>query len=183
MSTLYIFVTGPSGSGKTAFLEALGEPEGFWVDQSAGLEYRHIVVDDSLEVYLFCSIDPSRFDQLIEIPERDLLGYIAVIDSTDPESWEEAKLMVSNCRGYALLPTVLAANKQDLSGAYTPEEVGAWMGMDAMTSALGVVVPDPESARRLFLQLLYSVNQEIERLDALIKELERLAARNDGKNG
>lgn len=182
MTTLYAFVTGPAGSGKSSFLYALGDPAECWVDEDAGLEYRHLSVDESLEVYLFCSLDPSRFDRLLELEQRDMLGYIVMVDSTDPSSWAEAQFMLSNCRGVALLPTVIAANKQDIAGAATPNEIAvAVSGFDAMTRVQGSVAIDPDSARTLFLQLLYSVNHEIERLDALIAELERLAAETDSK--
>jgi signal recognition particle receptor subunit beta len=176
MTTLYTFVTGPAGSGKSSFLYALGDPADCWVDEDAGLEYRYLTVDESLEVYLFCSLDPSRFDRLLELEQRDLLGYIIMVDSTDPDSWAEARAMSETCRGFALLPTVIAANKQDIAGAATPNEVAiAVSDLDAMTRVQGSVAVDTDSARNLFLQLLYSVNHEIERLDALIAELERLA--------
>ena len=179
MATLYAFVTGPSGSGKSHFLYSLGESESWWQDESAGLEYRHVVVDDTLDVNVICSMDATRFDQLLQIPQRDLLGYIVMIDSTNPDSWSEARVMIANCRGYALLPTVIAANKQDLPGAYTPEQVGSWLGMETMMQITGCNASDPESARNVFLQLLYSVNQEFDRLDALIAELDRLSAQGE----
>lgn len=183
MTTLYTFVTGPSGSGKTLFMQSLGGPDGFWRDEDAGLEYCHLVVDDTLDTYLFSPMDASRFDVLLEVEERDLLGYIVVVDSTDPDTWAEAKAMIATCRGYALLPTVIAASKQDLPGASTPETLGAWIGMDPMMRVQRLVATDEESARGLLLQLLYSVQYEIDRLDALIAELERLAAESAGETG
>jgi uncharacterized protein len=176
MTTLYALVTGPSGSGKSQLLYALGDPDSYQIDEQTGNEYRHLVVDESLDVYLYCEPDPYRFDTLLDIPQRDLLGYIVMVDSTDSDTWEAAQFMMNTCRGYALMPTVIAANKQDLEGAATPERIGASLGMESMTYVFPCVASDPEIARNLFLQLLYSVSQEIERLDALIAEIERLAA-------
>jgi signal recognition particle receptor subunit beta len=183
MTTLYVFVTGPSGSGKSSFLQSLGDPADYWTDEAAGLEFRRLDVDDNLEVYLFCALDPLRFDQLLEISERDMLGYVVMVDSTNADTWAEAKFMLTTCRGYARLPTVIAANKQDLEGAYNPEKVGAWIGMDTMMLVSGLIATDHISARNLFLQLLYSVNDEIERLDTLITALERLAIEPTNTNG
>ncbi len=182
MTTLYVFVTGPNGSGKTQFLRSLGAPDGFWLDDEEGLEYRRLEVDATLEVYLFCAVDASRFDHLLQIPQRDLLGHVVMVDSTDPDTWSEARVMIANCRGYALLPTLIAANKQDLPGASPAEQVGAWIGMGSMMKVHPCVATDTESVRNLFLQLLYSVNSEIDRLDALIKEIERLAAESAGES-
>lgn len=173
--TLYTFVTGPSNSGKSHFIYSLGEPDAWTSDEEAGIEYRTLLVDESLEVVIFCSIDSSRFDQLLEIPERDLLGYIVMVDSTNPDSWGEAQVMMNHCRTYALLPTMIAANKQDLAGARTPGEVGGWIGMNNMINVQGCVASDGDSALHLFLQLLYSVRYEIDRLDALIDELQKLS--------
>jgi uncharacterized protein len=175
MPTLYAFVTGPSSAGKSQFIYSLGDPDSWVQDETVGIQYRTLEVDESLDVVVFCSIEAARFDQLLDIPERDLLGYIVVVDSTDPDTWGEAQVMMKHCRGYALLPTVIAANKQDLPGARDAAEVGAWLGMDAMTSVQPCDSTDPELVRNVFLGLLYSVKSEIERLDALIAELEKLA--------
>jgi uncharacterized protein len=175
MATLYVFVTGPQDSGKSQFLYSLGDPSGFMLDESSGIEYRHFEVDESLDVYLFCAIDGSRFDKLMDIPTNDLLGHILMVDSTQPDTWGEAQVMLQNARGYALLPTLIVANKQDLPGAATAEQVGGWIGMGSMISAVGGVASDAENSRDILLQLLYTVNREIERLDALISELEKLS--------
>jgi len=174
MTTYYVFVTGPNGAGKSQFLSALGEPDGYLLDEEAGLEYRNLVVDDTLDVVLFCAQDGTRFDQLLQVSTDDLLGYIIIIDSADPDTWGEARIMIDNCRGYALKSTMIAANKQDIQGARTAEQVGARLGMGNMMRVCPVVATDPDSARNVVLQLLYSVEHEIERLDALIAEIERM---------
>jgi signal recognition particle receptor subunit beta len=181
MTTLHVFVTGPRGSGKSQFLYALGDPADWWQDDEAGLEYRHLVVDDTLDVYLFCAVDASRFDHLLDIPQRDVLGYIVMVDSTNPDAWGEARVMMANCRGYALLPTLIAANKQDLPGAATAEQVGAWIGVDHMMGVQPCIATDPKSVRNVFLQLLYMVKHEIDRLDALIAEIEQMMTQNAAK--
>jgi signal recognition particle receptor subunit beta len=179
MSTLYAFVTGPSGAGKTTFLQSLGDLGGFWIDNDQGIECRQITVDDSLDVLLFCSTDAQRFDQLMEISERDMLGYILLVDSATPDTWEQAQYMFNNCHGYALLPMVIGANKQDKSGAASADAVMESVGSNAMTSAEGLVATNSESAASLFLQLLYNVNREIERLDSLIAELEKFTEKDN----
>jgi signal recognition particle receptor subunit beta len=176
MTLLYVYLTGPDGSGKTQLLASLGDEDGFLIDEEAGIEYRQFAVDETLELCVLCAQDASRFDQLLQIPQRDLLGYIVMVDSTDFDSWSMARVMLANCRGYALLPTIIAANKQDLPGASTPEQVGGWIGMESMMRVQGCVATNPPDARTVFLQLLYAVSNEIERLDVLIAQIEELAA-------
>ncbi|PJF31531.1 MAG: hypothetical protein CUN51_04165 [Candidatus Thermofonsia Clade 1 bacterium] len=173
MTTLYVYIAGPQGSGKTTFLQSLGNPSGFVVNAAEGIEYRQFVVDESLDLYVLTSTDASRFDRLLDIAQRDMLGYIVMVDSADQESWSMARIMLAHLRGYVLVPTLIVANKQDLLGAATPEQVGAWIGMESMVYVTGCQANKPSSVRAAFLQLLFSVRHEIERLDALIAELER----------
>lgn len=179
MATLYVFVTGPSGSGKSQLLYSLGEPDGFEVDEARGLELRHVRIEETLDVCVFCAREASRFDGLMEINPQELLGHIVTVDSADPDTWSTAQMMMANCRTYALLPTVIAANKQDLPDAHTAEQVGGALGMESMVSVRGCVATDAESAQSILLHLLYSVDREIDRLDALIAEIERLVAQGD----
>src|SRR5579871_3122743 len=101
MTTLYTFVTGPAGSGKSSFLQSLGAPDHYWIDEEAHVEMCRLDVEDAdepLEIYLFCPIEAARFDSLLAVQQRDLLGYIVMVDSTDSDSWEEAKFTLENCR-------------------------------------------------------------------------------------
>jgi signal recognition particle receptor subunit beta len=179
MTTLYVYIAGPHGSGKTTFLRSLGNPNGFTVDAANGIEYRQFVVDETLDLQVMAPIEASRFDHLLEIAQRDMLGYIVLVDSADQETWSMARIMLAHLRGYALVPTLIVANKQDLLGAATPEQVGAWIGIESMVYVTGCQANKPKSVRDAFLQLLFSVRHEIERLDALIAELERTFGSDD----
>ncbi|PJF42343.1 MAG: hypothetical protein CUN50_04500 [Candidatus Thermofonsia Clade 1 bacterium] len=181
MTTLYVYIAGPEGSGKTTFLQSLGSPNGFVVDAENGIEYRQFAVDETLDLHVLTSIEASRFDRLLDIAQRDILGYIVMVDSADQESWSMARIMLAHLRGYVLAPTLIIANKQDLIGAATPEQVGAWIGMESMVYVTGCQANKPSSVRAAFLQLLFSVRHEIERLDALIAELERAFGTDDSE--
>ncbi len=124
------------------------------VDAENGIEYRQFAVDETLDLHVLTSI---RFapDRLLDIAQRDILGYIVMVDSADQESWSMARIMLAHLRGYVLAPTLIIANKQDLIGAATPEQVGAWIGMESMVYVTGCQANKPSSARR-FLQLLFS---------------------------
>lgn len=174
MTTLYVYVTGTHGAGKSTFLRSLGSPEGLVIDQENGTEYRQFSVDETLDLVVMCSIEAGRFDRLLELAPRDMLGYMVIVDSADQETWSMARVMMAHCRGYALIPTLLVANKQDLTNAATPEQVGAWIGMESMVHVTGCQATKASSVRQAFLQMLYAVRHEIERLDSLIAEIERM---------
>jgi signal recognition particle receptor subunit beta len=169
-TTLYVYITGVDGAGKSTLLRTLGEP----VQQGDGLEYADFVIDNGLEVRVFCADDGQRFDHLLQVPTRDLLGYIVVVDSTDADSWSMARVMMANCRGHALLPTLIAANKQDLPHAADPSQLSAWFGGANATAVSGLVATDPQLARAVFLELLMMVKSEMDQLDALIEKIEAM---------
>jgi signal recognition particle receptor subunit beta len=50
------------------------------------------------------------------------MGVILVVDSTNPADFVRAKHMLEITQSYGL-PCVVVANKQDLAGALTPEEI------------------------------------------------------------
>jgi len=174
VQTLYVYVTGADGAGKTSLVASLGNEDDFFIDEELAIEYRVYHVDIELDLCVLAPVDGMRFDPLLEIDPRDLLGYIVMVDSTDVPSWELTQKMIGTCRGYALLPIILAANKQDLPNAIQPDRVGTALGTDAMMRVLGSVATQPASAREVFLQLLYAIEREMEELDNLIARIEDL---------
>lgn len=50
------------------------------------------------------------------------MGIFLVLDSTRPRDFERAKKMLEMARSYGL-PYIIIANKQDLDGALSPDEI------------------------------------------------------------
>jgi hypothetical protein len=65
-------------------------------------------------------------------------------------------------RTYAPTPYVVAANKQDLSDAWTPEDLRIALKIDPNIKVLPCVATDKEQVKNVLLELLYSILEGIE---------------------
>lgn len=118
-----IVVTGAYQAGKTTFLHAVAD-EAISVDRMGTtvaldygtLDYRGFYIE------LFGTPGQPQFDTMVETIAQEALGLILIIDSSDPNTFPRAKILFEKCGGYNL-PSVIAANKQDLEEALDPSIV------------------------------------------------------------
>ena len=118
-----ILVTGPFHSGKTTLVHALStravsvQRMGTTIALDFGhVEYKGFSAD------LFGTIGQPRFDPILDILGGEALGVLLVVDSTKPEEFPRALEMMRKA-GVHGLPYVVVANKQDLPGALSAEEI------------------------------------------------------------
>jgi len=72
------------------------------------------------------------------------LGVILVVDSTKPETFPRALEMLRKAKVYGL-PLVVFANKQDLPGALSPEEVRERMHLPPEIPVIGTVATEKKN--------------------------------------
>ena len=140
-----ILITGPYNAGKTTIVHALStraisvDRKGTTVALDFGhLEYKGFTAD------LFGTIGQERFDPVLEQLGGESLGVILVVDSTKPETFPRALEMLKKARVYGL-PLVVFANKQDLPGALTPEEVRNLMHLPSEIPVVGTVATEKKN--------------------------------------
>src|SRR5512136_36693 len=134
MQTVKMVVTGPFNSGKTEFIRSVSEIDVVSTERkisseaerikettSVAMGFGRITVDDDLVLYLFGTPGQRRFDFMWEILSEGMLGFVVMVDSTRPETFREARHILEVFRGYANTPYVVAANKQDMPDAWTPD--------------------------------------------------------------
>jgi len=92
-----------------------------------------------------------------------MLGFIVTIDSTRPETFREAKGILQTFRAYAPTPYVVAANKQDMESAWSVEDLRIALKLDPAVKMLPCVASDKESVKKVLLELLYSILEEMEK--------------------
>ncbi|MFQ6120337.1 MAG: ADP-ribosylation factor-like protein, partial [Methanosarcinales archaeon] len=71
---------------------------------------------------IFGTPGQERFDPILKLISGEAMGVFLIIDSTKPKDFVRAKKMLEITRSYGL-PLVIVANKQDLNGALSPEEI------------------------------------------------------------
>jgi uncharacterized protein len=170
MQTVKIVVTGPFNAGKTEFISAVSEiavvsterkitdaTSSIKKETTVAMDFGRITVDDDLVLYLFGTPGQKRFDFMWEILSEGMLGFVVLVDSVRPETFREARRILDIFHSYAKTPYVVAANKQDLEDAWSPEDLRIALKVHPDIKLLPCVAKDKESVKSILLELLYSI--------------------------
>ncbi len=177
MQTVKMVVTGPYSAGKTQFIRTISEIDVVATERkvsaeaerlkdqtTVAMDFGRITVDDDLVLYLFGTPGQRRFDFMWEILTEGMLGFVVLIDSVRPETFREAKHILEIFRGYAETPYIVAANKQDLPDAWSPEDLRIALKIDKSVKVLPCVSTDKNSVKQVLLELLYSIIENMEEI-------------------
>ncbi|MGC9348192.1 MAG: GTP-binding protein [Anaerolineae bacterium] len=181
MQTLKIVVTGPFSSGKTELIASISEIEVVSTERgisreserikdqtTVAMDFGRITVDEDLILYLFGTPGQRRFDFMWEILSEGMLGFVVMVDSTRPETFREARRILDTFRTYSPVPYIVAANKQDLEDAWSPEDLRIVLRVESAVKVVPCVAHDKESVKQVLLELLYSI---LELMDAEVTVL------------
>lgn len=170
MQTVKMVVTGPFSAGKTEFIRSVSEidvvqterkitkpDEKIKATTTVAMDFGRITIDDSLVLYLFGTPGQRRFDFMWEILSEGMLGFVVLVDSARPETFQEARRILDTFRTYAPTPYVVAANKQDHPDAWEPEDLRIALRIDPKVKLLPCVAIDKETVKNVLLELLYSI--------------------------
>ena len=98
-----------------------------------------------------------------EILSEGMLGFIVMVDSTRPETFREARNILETFRAYAPTPYVVAANKQDSRDAWELADMRIALRLDPKVKFLPCVATDKEAVKKVLLELLYSILEEMDK--------------------
>jgi small GTP-binding protein len=170
MQTVKMVVTGPFSAGKTQFIQTISEIEVVATERkitrdeerikdrtTVAMDFGRITVDEDLVLYLFGTPGQRRFDFMWEILSEGMLGFIVLLDSVRPETFREARGILDTFRAYAPVPYIVAANKQDLEDAWTPEDLRIALRIPGKIKVLPCIATDRETVKDVLLELLYSI--------------------------
>lgn len=170
MQTVKIVVTGPFSSGKTEFIQTISEidvvaterritsaAESIKLETTVAMDFGRITVDEDLVLYLFGTPGQRRFDFMWEVLSEGMLGFVVLLDSVRPETFREARDILDTFRSYAPVPYVVAANKQDLEDAWSPEDLRIALRIPDPIKVVPCVATERESVKDTVLELLYLV--------------------------
>jgi signal recognition particle receptor subunit beta len=170
MQTVKMVVTGPFNAGKTEFIRAISEIDVVSTERkisdvtsrvkretTVAMDFGRISIDEDLVLYLFGTPGQKRFDFMWEILSEGMLGFVVLVDSVRPETFREARRILDIFRGYASTPYVVAANKQDMDDAWSPEDLRIALKISPKIKLLPCVAMDRESVKNVLLELLYTI--------------------------
>ncbi len=162
---LKIIVDGAFSSGKTSFIKGLSEngvtsvdvPHHFY-DMSIAWDFGLIKSDKDVKILLLGTPSTHSIDVMQAILKHAVIGVVVMVDSsTNPGLWLEAEAIIHR-RAMALgKPFVVAANKQDLPNAFSPENLRIALDIPPEIPILPCVATDKESVKQVLVALLDEV--------------------------
>jgi len=166
MQSVKMVITGPFAAGKTAFIQSISEIEVVSTERkitdetrevkeetTVAMDFGRITVGEDLVLFLFGTPGQKRFDFMWEILSEGMLGFIVIVDSTRPDTFREARQILNIFRLYADTPFVIAANKQDVEDAWSPEDIRYALKLDGGVKVLPCVATDKASVKNILLEL------------------------------
>ncbi|MCS6909282.1 MAG: ATP/GTP-binding protein [Anaerolineales bacterium] len=178
--SLKIVVTGPFGAGKSSFirtiseiavvaterrvsdatfastapgprgLRAYGQPDKPYT--TVAMDYGRLTLGDDV-LHLHGTPGQARFDFMWDILAREMAGFVLLVDAAAPDTFAEARDLLSTFTALRRVPFVVAANKQDLPGAAKPEKLRPVLGLPAETLILPCTTARKTSVRQVLSQL------------------------------
>lgn len=154
-----IVLLGPYNSGKTTTVQNICGSNSISIDYggtTVALDHCKTLIY-GVEVFLFGTPGLQRFEVIRKILSKGADGVLFVVDSVNVASFDEAKTLLEEvAEVLPNVPIVVCANKQDIKGAKSPEEVAdailgdkkdqiQWLGTSAKTGdqierALGLIL-------------------------------------------
>lgn len=175
MQTVKMVITGPFSAGKTQFIQSVSEIDVVQTERkisspaekikqstTVAMDFGRITIDEDLVLYLFGTPGQRRFDFMWEILSEGMLGFIVLVDSARPETFQEAKRILNTFRTYAPTPYVVAANKQDHPDAWEPDDLRIALRISPQVKLLPCVALDKESVKEVLLALLYTILETLD---------------------
>jgi small GTP-binding protein len=176
MQAVKMVVTGPFAAGKTQFISSVSEIDVVETEQklsqalelatkdntTVAMDFGRITVDEDLVLYLFGTPGQRRFDFMWEILSEGKLGFVVMVDITQPETFREAKRIAGTFENFAKTPYVIAANKQDQEDAWEPTDLKIILRLNSNVKVLPCVALDKESVKNVLLELLYVILEQVE---------------------
>jgi small GTP-binding protein len=171
-----IVVTGPFSAGKTTLIRTISEITVLSTEKditddtrsrknetTVAMDFGRITIDRDLVLYLFGTPGQERFDFMWEILGEGMLGYVVLVDSTRPESLDEAVSILAAFRKMAHVPFVVALNRAEGLDEGEEERVRATLELAPDVPVVPCDAIDRESVKSVLLALLYAV---VDSLDA-----------------
>ena len=147
-----ILATGPFNAGKSTVVKALSQ-RSVSIDRmgtTVAFDHGHVNVT-GIEADIFGTPGQERFEFIFKIFAREVSGVLLVIDATRPDELPRAKQMLDLVGPQT--PYVVLANKSDLEGALTPDDIAHRMGLAADVPVIPTVATEDRGVRDALLVL------------------------------
>lgn len=170
MQSVKVIVTGPFNAGKTTFIKAVSEIDVLSTERqvsdvsgegggetTVAMDFGRITVSDDVVLYLFGTPGQSRFSFMWETLSEGMLGFVLLVDATEPETLSDAREMIAFFTEMSDVPFVVAANKVAAEDTETIRSVRTDLNLPDRVPLLPVDARDKDSVKAVLLGLLYEI--------------------------
>jgi len=96
-----------------------------------------------------------------DILGKGMVGLVVLVDSTDPSTFHEARKIINYFESRYPAPFVVGCNKQDLKGAWDPQDIRIALDLNDDVKVLPLVALSKESVKNILLELLEEIAKHI----------------------
>lgn len=166
MAIYKIVVTGPFNSGKTQFVstgseipvvktekDITTEDRGIKAHTTVAMDFGRVTLDGDT-IHLFGTPGQTRFSFMWEILAKEMNGFIVLVDSTDTPSFPDATDLIELFSGFVDVPHIVVANKIDLAGGASLDEVRASTKVGAHVTVMPCNSLDRDSVHQILREML-----------------------------
>lgn len=170
MQSVKVVVTGPFNAGKTTFIKSVSEITVLSTERqvsdfsgegggetTVAMDFGRITVSDDVVLYLFGTPGQARFSFMWETLSEGMLGFVLLVDTTEPQTLVDAKEMIDFFTEMSDVPFVVAANKVDADDVETIRVVRTELQLADEVPLLPVDARDRDSVKAVLLGLLYEI--------------------------
>ncbi|WP_287583089.1 GTP-binding protein [Candidatus Borrarchaeum sp.] len=174
-----IIITGAFSSGKSTLVQSLAKESAISLDKSGTtVALDHGTVDVlGIPAFLFGTPGLVRFSILRQILSEGADGMIFMVDSANPniENFNEIWQEMQEIQIVASIPCVIAANKQDLPGAKSVEEIRGLLGL----TGYPIIPISAKTGNGMMRPLLILLLINILRASSLLRIIDRIGTENN----
>lgn len=170
MQSVKVVVTGPFNAGKTTFIKAVSEITVLSTERqvsdvsgegggetTVAMDFGRITVSDDVVLYLFGTPGQSRFAFMWETLSEGMLGFVVLVDATEPSTFDDARDMIQFFTDMSDVPFVVAGNKLTADDTDTLKQVRSDLELAETVPLLPVDAREKDSVKAVLLGLLYEI--------------------------
>ncbi|MBN8637762.1 MAG: hypothetical protein J0M07_20755 [Anaerolineae bacterium] len=163
MENYTIIVAGQVKFGKLTFLQHIGDyPVISFLPPFGNRSLMRIPIDADLDLYIGRVPESGALVDFMHVIMQSAIGFIVFVDSSAPERFREARGILGALLAHYFVPLIVAANKQDLPEAWSPEDLRIALRIPKSIPIVPCVATDHASVRQVLLTLLGCVLAESE---------------------
>lgn len=172
MHILKLLVTGDVDAGKTEFIRTISEIDIVSTDArttdvyseikdktTVAMDFGRVTIGYDLVLHIYGTPGQERFDFMWDILSKGILGFIVLVDSSRPQTFIQARRIIDffyEATG-GECPYVVAANKQDKTNGFSPEDIKDILSLPESVPVIPCVAREREYVKNVVIELCETI--------------------------